>query len=98
MTWRSPCYMPGARSKHCSRGAARAVFRSANRAAGTRSLRSRGRGGLFFWRRPDLVYAFLPTQTTLATLLLPLRLKSKLVFGLRAGGVQLDQYDALNAL
>jgi glycosyltransferase involved in cell wall biosynthesis len=53
---------------------------------------------LFLSERPDLVYAFLPTQTTLATLLLPLRLKSKLVFGLRAGGVQLDQYDALNAL
>ena len=48
--------------------------------------------------RPDLVYAFLPTQTTLAALLLPPRLKTKLVFGLRAGGVQLDQYDALNAL
>jgi glycosyltransferase involved in cell wall biosynthesis len=52
---------------------------------------------LFLSERPDLVYAFLPTQTTLATLLLP-PLKSKLVFGLRAGGVQLDQYDALNAL
>jgi glycosyltransferase involved in cell wall biosynthesis len=53
---------------------------------------------VFLSERPDLVYAFLPTQTTLATLLLPPRLKSKLVFGLRAGGVQLDQYDALNAL
>jgi glycosyltransferase involved in cell wall biosynthesis len=53
---------------------------------------------LFLSERPDLVYAFLPTQTTLTTLLLPPRLKSKLVFGLRAGGVQLDQYDALNAL
>jgi glycosyltransferase involved in cell wall biosynthesis len=53
---------------------------------------------VFLTEHPDLVYAFLPTQTTLATLLLPPRLKSKLVFGLRAGGVQLDQYDALNAL
>jgi glycosyltransferase involved in cell wall biosynthesis len=55
---------------------------------------------LFLSERPDLVYAFLPTQTTLATLLLllPPQLKSKLVFGVRAGGVQLDQYDALNAL
>lgn len=53
---------------------------------------------VFLSEHPDLVYAFLPTQTTLATLLLPRRLKSKLVFGLRAGGVQLDQYDALNAL
>jgi glycosyltransferase involved in cell wall biosynthesis len=53
----------------------------------------------FLSERPDLVYAFLPTQTTLAALLLPPpRLKTKLFFGLRAGGVQLDQYDALNAL
>jgi glycosyltransferase involved in cell wall biosynthesis len=53
---------------------------------------------LFLSEHPDLVYAFLPTQTVLATLLLPARIKSKLVFGLRAGGVQLDQYDALNGL
>src|SRR5262245_15201758 len=53
---------------------------------------------LFLSERADLVYAFLPTQTTLAALLLPPRLKTKLVFGLRAGGVQLDQYDTLNAL
>src|SRR5262249_61851653 len=53
---------------------------------------------LLLSERPDLVYAFLPTQTTLAALLLPPWLKTKLIFGLRAGGVQLDQYDALNAL
>jgi glycosyltransferase involved in cell wall biosynthesis len=53
---------------------------------------------LFLNERPDLVYAFLPTQTTLAALLLPRRLKTKLVFGLRAAGVQLDRYDALSAL
>jgi glycosyltransferase involved in cell wall biosynthesis len=53
---------------------------------------------LFVSERPDLVYAFLPTQTTLAALLLPARLGTKLVFGLRAGGMQLDRYDALNAL
>lgn len=53
---------------------------------------------LFSRERPDLVYAFLPTQTTLAALLLPRRLKAKLVFGLRAAGVQLDRYDALSAL
>jgi glycosyltransferase involved in cell wall biosynthesis len=45
----------------------------------------------------DAVYAFLPTQTTLAALLLPLRSRTKLVFGLRAGGMQLDNYDALSA-
>src|SRR5438874_3653345 len=53
---------------------------------------------LFLSERPDLVYAFLPTQTTLAALLLPPRLETKLVFGLRAGGVELDRYDALSAL
>ena len=53
---------------------------------------------LFVSERPDLVYAFLPTQTTLAALLLPARLGTKLVFGLRAGGMQLDRYDALSAL
>jgi glycosyltransferase involved in cell wall biosynthesis len=46
----------------------------------------------------DLLYAFLPTQTTLAALLLPRQLKTKLVFGLRASGVRLDRYDYLNAL
>src|SRR5205809_7665360 len=45
---------------------------------------------LFWSERPDLVYAFLPTQTTLTALLLPRRLKTKLVFGLRAAGVHLD--------
>ena len=46
----------------------------------------------------DLLYAFLPTQTTLAALLLPGKLKTRLVFGVRASGVQLDRYDYLNAL
>jgi glycosyltransferase involved in cell wall biosynthesis len=53
---------------------------------------------LFQSERPDLIYAFLPMQTTLAALLLPARLETKLVFGLRAGGMQLRHYDALNAL
>jgi glycosyltransferase involved in cell wall biosynthesis len=53
---------------------------------------------LFLNERPDLVYAFLPTQTTLAALLLPRRVKTKLVFGLRAAGVRLDRYDALTSL
>ena len=53
---------------------------------------------LFLNEHPDLVYAFLPTQTTLAALLLPRRVKTKLVFGLRAAGVRLDRYDALSAL
>jgi glycosyltransferase involved in cell wall biosynthesis len=53
---------------------------------------------IFIGERPDLVYAFLPTQTTLAALLLPSHLQAKLVFGLRAGGMQLDRYDTLSAL
>ena len=53
---------------------------------------------LFADERPDLIYAFLPTQTTLAALLLPARSETKLVLGLRAGGMQLDRYDALHAL
>lgn len=53
---------------------------------------------LFASERPDLVYAFLTTQTTLAALLLPRRSRTKLVFGVRAGGMQLDQYDTLSAL
>jgi glycosyltransferase involved in cell wall biosynthesis len=53
---------------------------------------------LFLSERPDVVYAFLPAQTTLAALLLPPQLHSKLVFGLRAGGMQLRHYDALSAL
>src|SRR5215472_10707799 len=53
---------------------------------------------LFVEEHPDILYAFLPTQTTLAALLLPRRRKTKLVFGLRAGGMQLDRYDTLHAL
>jgi glycosyltransferase involved in cell wall biosynthesis len=53
---------------------------------------------LFVGEHPDLVYAFLPMQTTLAALLLPARRGTKLVFGLRAGGMQLDRYDTLSAL
>jgi len=47
---------------------------------------------------PDLLYAFLPTQTTIAALLLPFRSRTRLVFGVRASGVELDRYDALSAL
>jgi glycosyltransferase involved in cell wall biosynthesis len=53
---------------------------------------------LFLNERPHVVYAFLPAQTTLAALLLPPSLGAKLVFGLRAGGMQLDHYDALSGL
>jgi glycosyltransferase involved in cell wall biosynthesis len=53
---------------------------------------------LFLSENPHLIYAFLPTQTTLAALLLPPRPKAKLIFGVRAGGMQLDRYDTLSAL
>jgi glycosyltransferase involved in cell wall biosynthesis len=52
---------------------------------------------LLLQERADVLYAFLPTQTTIAALLLPRRTRTKLVFGLRAGGMQLDRYDALSA-
>jgi glycosyltransferase involved in cell wall biosynthesis len=55
---------------------------------------------LFLSERPDVIYAFLPAQTTIAALLLlpPPRLDTKLVFGLRAAAMELGHYDALNAL
>jgi glycosyltransferase involved in cell wall biosynthesis len=53
---------------------------------------------LFVDENPDIIYAFLPTQTALAALLLPRGVRTKLVFGLRAGGMQLDRYGALEAL
>src|SRR5260370_12685936 len=48
--------------------------------------------------RPCACYAFLPTQTTLAALLLPRQLNTKLVFGVRAAGVRLGHYDPLTPL
>lgn len=52
---------------------------------------------LFLTQRPDVVYSFLPTQTTLAAMLLPPWLPTRLVFGIRAGGMELQQYDRLSA-
>ncbi|MCC7045709.1 MAG: glycosyltransferase [Alphaproteobacteria bacterium] len=51
---------------------------------------------IFRAERPDAIYAFLPVQTVLAALLRPKG--ARLVFGLRAGGMQLDRYDRLSAL
>jgi len=53
---------------------------------------------IFAAERPDVVYAFLPTQTTLAALLLPPWRAARLVFGIRSGTMELDRYDALSAL
>jgi glycosyltransferase involved in cell wall biosynthesis len=47
--------------------------------------------------RPDVLYAFQPTQTSLAALLLPSRAPTRLVFGIRAAGVERGRYDALSA-
>jgi glycosyltransferase involved in cell wall biosynthesis len=48
--------------------------------------------------QPDILYAFLPTQTTLAALLLPRRSPTRLVFGSRATAMDLTRYDWLSAL
>jgi glycosyltransferase involved in cell wall biosynthesis len=53
---------------------------------------------LMLTERPDVIYAMLPMQTTLAALLRPRRLAARLVFGIRAAAVQADRYDALIAL
>lgn len=49
---------------------------------------------LFVAEAADAVYAFLPMQTVLAALLAP----GRVVFGLRAGGMDLARYDRLSAL
>jgi glycosyltransferase involved in cell wall biosynthesis len=48
--------------------------------------------------RPDVVYAFQPTQTAVAALLLPRRQRPRLVFGVRAAGMDGASYDRLSAL
>ena len=50
---------------------------------------------LMLAERPDLIYAFQPTQTVLAALLRPRRLAPRLVFGIRGAAVEADRYDAL---
>lgn len=72
------------------------------------SLAKRGRwdviGPLWrFWRlllseRADVLYSFLSAQTVLSALLLPPWIPTRLVFGIRAAGMQLDRYDALSSL
>lgn len=51
---------------------------------------------LFAAERPDVIYAFLPTQTTLSALLLPPRRSTRLVFALRGQQVELRRYDWLH--
>jgi glycosyltransferase involved in cell wall biosynthesis len=53
---------------------------------------------LMLTERPDVIYALLPMQTTLAALLRPRRLGARLVFGIRGSEVEADRYDALIAL
>lgn len=53
---------------------------------------------LFRTERPDVIYAFLPMQTTLASLLLPPFSSTRLVFGLRSGMMDASRYDRLQAL
>jgi glycosyltransferase involved in cell wall biosynthesis len=47
--------------------------------------------------RPDVLYAFLPTQNSLAALLTPFS-TTRLVFGVRAAGMRAEHYDMLSAL
>jgi glycosyltransferase involved in cell wall biosynthesis len=47
--------------------------------------------------RPDVLYAFLPTQNTLAALLAPFGTKMRLVFGVRAAGMRAEHHDLLSA-
>jgi hypothetical protein len=53
---------------------------------------------LFSAERPDVIYAFLPAQTASAALVLPPWLPTRLVFGVRAGGMRLVHYDWLAGL
>jgi hypothetical protein len=48
--------------------------------------------------RPDVLYAFQPTQSALSALLLPFRQSAKLVFGVRAAGMEVARYDTFSAL
>jgi len=52
---------------------------------------------LFLAAKADALYGFLPTQTTLAALLLPPWSATRLVFGVRSAAVELEKYDALSA-
>jgi len=45
--------------------------------------------------RPNVLYAFLPTQNALAALLAPFGTKMRLVFGVRAADMRAEQYDML---
>jgi glycosyltransferase involved in cell wall biosynthesis len=48
--------------------------------------------------QPDVIYAFQPTQTVLATLVRPWRLPARLVFGVRASEMDAGHYGILSAL
>lgn len=53
---------------------------------------------LLLAEQPDVLYSFLPMQNVIAPLLRRRSLKTRLVFGVRASGMQLDHYDRLSAL
>jgi glycosyltransferase involved in cell wall biosynthesis len=53
---------------------------------------------LLLTERPDVVYAFQPTQAVLAALLLPRSESARLIFGLRASGMEVDRWDLLLVL
>jgi glycosyltransferase involved in cell wall biosynthesis len=51
---------------------------------------------LLLTERPDVLYAFQPTQSVLAALLRPRRCSHRLVLGVRAAGMEMDRYDILS--
>ena len=53
---------------------------------------------LMLKEQPNVIYAFQPTQTVLATLMRPWQLPARLVFGVRAAGMDAGHYDFLSAL
>lgn len=53
---------------------------------------------LLLTEQPDVLYSFLPLQNALAALLRPRALNTRLVFGIRASGMELAHYDRLSAL
>jgi glycosyltransferase involved in cell wall biosynthesis len=48
--------------------------------------------------RPDVIYTFQPTQSVIAAFVLPPWRPARLVFGIRAGRMEFDRYDALSAV
>ena len=88
------------RRERCGAASRRAlrVLPSARRDVGILSGRCCGLRRLLRSERPDILYAFQPTQTALAALGSPGDLPTRLVFGIRAANIDASHYDTLSAL